>query len=71
MSRVVGTLEKTDLDSREMLDHPHARYAHLRENHPVSWATATGLLQGKGGYMLTRYDDVNSSSATSGSRPTS
>ena len=58
MSRVVGTLEKTDLDSREMLDHPHARYAHLRENHPVSWATATGLLQGKGGYMLTRYDDV-------------
>ncbi|CAJ1510698.1 cytochrome P450 family protein [[Mycobacterium] burgundiense] len=58
MSKNIGTLEKTDLDTREMLDHPHARFAYLREHHPVSWATATGLLQGKGGYMLTRYDDV-------------
>lgn len=58
MSKNIGTLEKTDLDTREMLDHPHARFAYLREHHPVSWATATGLLQGKGGYMFTRYDDV-------------
>jgi cytochrome P450 len=58
MSRVPDTLEKTDLDTREMLDRPHARFAHLREHHPVSWATAKGLLQGKGGYMVTRYDDV-------------
>lgn len=58
MSRVPDTLEKTDLDTREMLDRPHARFAHLRAHHPVSWATAKGLLQGKGGYMVTRYDDV-------------
>lgn len=58
MSKVIGTLEKTNLDSREMLDTPHARFAYLREYQPVSWATAKGLLQGKGGYLLTRYDDV-------------
>lgn len=58
MSKVIEALEKTDLDTRQMLDDPHARFAHLRANQPVSWATATGLLQGKGGYLLTRYDDV-------------
>ncbi|MGV0836914.1 cytochrome P450 family protein [Mycolicibacterium thermoresistibile] len=58
MPRVIDTLEKTELDSREMLDRPHARFAYLRKHHPVSWGTATGLLQGKGGYLLTRYDDV-------------
>ncbi len=58
MSKVIGTLEKTNLDSREMLDAPHARFAYLRKHQPVSWATAKGLLQGDGGYLLTRYDDV-------------
>ena len=58
MSKVIGTLEKTNLDSREMLDRPHARFAYLRKHQPVSWATAKGLLQGQGGYLLTRYDDV-------------
>ncbi|MGE2692797.1 cytochrome P450 family protein [Mycolicibacterium pulveris] len=58
MSKVIDTLEKTDLGSREMLDTPHARFAYLRKNQPVSWATAKGLLQGDGGYLLTRYDDV-------------
>lgn len=58
MSNVIGTLEKTNLDSREMLDAPHARFAYLRKHQPVSWATAKGLLQGKGGYLVTRYDDV-------------
>ena len=58
MSKVIETLERTDLDTREMLDNPHARFAALRAAQPVSWATATGLLQGKGGYLLTRYDDV-------------
>lgn len=58
VSKVIGTLESTNLDSRQMLDDPHARFAHLREHAPVSWATARGLLQGKGGYFLTRYDDV-------------
>lgn len=58
MPKVIDTLEKTDLSSREMLDTPHARFAYLRQHHPVSWATAQGILQGKGGYLLTRYDDV-------------
>lgn len=58
MSSPTGVLETTDLDSRQMLDSPHERFAYLRTNAPVSWATATGLLQGKGGFMLTRYDDV-------------
>lgn len=58
MPKVIEALERTNLDTREMLDHPHARFAALRADHPVSWATATGLLQGKGGYLLTRYDDV-------------
>lgn len=58
MSKVIDTLEKTDLGTREMLDTPHARFAYLREHQPVSWCTAEGLLQGKGGYLLTRYDDV-------------
>lgn len=58
MSKVIDTLEKTDLGTREMLDAPHARFAYLRKHQPVSWATAQGLLQGKGGYLLTRYDDV-------------
>ncbi|BBY80312.1 cytochrome P450 [Mycolicibacterium pulveris] len=58
MSKVIDTLEKTDLGSREMLDTPHARFAYLRKYQPVSWATAKGLLQGQGGYLLTRYDDV-------------
>ncbi|WNG89266.1 cytochrome P450 [Mycobacterium sp. ITM-2016-00317] len=58
MSKVIETLDRTDLDTREMLDDPHARFAALRADRPVSWATATGLLQGKGGYLLTRYDDV-------------
>lgn len=58
MSKVIGTFERTDLGSREMLDTPHARFAYLREHQPVSWATAPMLLQGKGGYLLTRYDDV-------------
>ncbi|MGV0602757.1 cytochrome P450, partial [Mycolicibacterium pulveris] len=58
MSKVIDSLEKTDLGSREMLDTPHARFAYLRKHQPVSWATAKGLLQGQGGYLLTRYDDV-------------
>lgn len=58
MSKVIGTLEKTSLDTREMLDTPHARFAYLRKHHPVSWATAKGLLVGEGGYLFTRYDDV-------------
>lgn len=58
MSKVVGTMEKTDLGSREMLDTPHRRLAYLRENAPVSWATAPMLLRGNGGYLLTKYDDV-------------
>ncbi|MGE2728287.1 cytochrome P450 family protein [Mycolicibacterium vaccae] len=58
MSKVVETMERTDLGTRQMLDDPHARFAHLRAEAPVSWATAQGILQGKGGYLLTRYDDV-------------
>lgn len=58
MSKAIGALESTDLDTQQMLDDPHARFAYLRANAPVSWATARGLLQGKGGYLLTRYDDV-------------
>jgi cytochrome P450 len=58
VSKVIGTLEKTNLGAREMLDHPHARFAYLRANAPLSWATAPTLLQGSGGYLLTRYDDV-------------
>jgi cytochrome P450 PksS len=58
MSKVVDALENTDLGSRQMLDDPHARYAYLRANAPVSWATAPLLLRGKGGYLVTRYDDV-------------
>ncbi|OBH43439.1 cytochrome [Mycobacterium mantenii] len=58
MSKASGALEKTELGSREMLDRPHTRFAHLRENAPVSWATAPGLLYGHGGFLLTRYEDV-------------
>lgn len=58
MTKTVGELERTELGSREMLDRPFTRFAYLRENAPVSWATAPMLLRGKGGYMLTRYDDV-------------
>lgn len=58
MSNAVAGLQRTDLGSREMLDNPHARFAYLRANAPVSWATAPLLLTGAGGYMLTRYDDV-------------
>ncbi|MGE2714124.1 cytochrome P450 family protein [Mycolicibacterium litorale] len=58
MSKVIETLQKTNLGTRQMLDDPYARFADLRANQPVSWATAPGLLQGKGGYLLTRYDDV-------------
>lgn len=57
-SNVVDAMERTDLGSREMLDHPHARFAQLRASAPVSWATAPMLLRGNGGYLLTRYDDV-------------
>ncbi|BBZ01700.1 polyketide biosynthesis cytochrome P450 PksS [Mycolicibacterium chitae] len=59
MSKRVGTLEITHLGSREMLDTPHERYAYLRANAPVSWGTAPLTLPGKGGFLLTRYDDVN------------
>lgn len=58
MSKVIETLERTDLGTRQMLDDPYARFAELRAKAPVSWATAKGLLQGKGGYLLTSYDDV-------------
>lgn len=58
MAHVIEKLETTDLGSRQMLDAPHARLAYLRKHQPVSWAVAKGLLQGKGGYLLTRYDDV-------------
>ncbi|MGE2834846.1 cytochrome P450 family protein [Mycobacterium sp. SMC-4] len=58
MSKVIETLERTDLGTRQMLDDPYSRFADLRAHAPVSWATAKGLLQGKGGYLLTRYDDV-------------
>jgi cytochrome P450 PksS len=58
MSTVTETLQRTDLGTRQMLDDPYARFAELRADAPVSWATAKGLLQGKGGYLLTRYDDV-------------
>lgn len=58
MSKTVGGLERTDLGSREMLDNPFARFAYLRAHAPVSWGTAPMLLRGKGGYLLTRYDDV-------------
>ncbi|MGV0852418.1 cytochrome P450 family protein [Mycolicibacterium phlei] len=58
MATVIDALEKTDLGSRAMLDAPHARFAYLRRQQPVSWAVAKGLLQGKGAYLFTRYDDV-------------
>ncbi|MGE2734565.1 cytochrome P450 family protein [Mycolicibacterium vaccae] len=58
MSKVIDTMERTDLGTRQMLDDPHARFAQLRAEAPISWATAQGILQGKGGYLLTRYDDV-------------
>ncbi|CAM3161203.1 cytochrome P450 [Mycobacterium intermedium] len=58
MSKITATMPKTALDSRQMLDDPFARLAYLREHAPVSWATASLLLHGKGGYLLTRYDDV-------------
>lgn len=58
MSKSVAALEHTGLGSREMLDNPYARFAHLRKNAPVSWATAPMLLPRKGGYLLTKYDDV-------------
>jgi cytochrome P450 len=51
-------LEYTDLGSREMLDRPFERYARLRATAPVSWATAPLLLRGKGGFILTRHEDV-------------
>lgn len=58
MSKTVGALEHTALGSREMLDRPFQRFAYLRSQAPVSWATAPQLLRGKGGYLLTRFDDV-------------
>lgn len=58
MSKVIDTLEKTNLGTRQMLDDPFARLAYLRAAAPVSWATAPLLLRGDGGYLLTRYDDV-------------
>lgn len=58
MSKVVLTLENTNLGSRQMLDDPHARFAELRANAPVSWATAPMMLRGSRAYLLTRYEDV-------------
>ena len=53
-----ANLEQTALGSREMLDDPYERFAYLRSHAPVSWATAPQLLRGRGGYLLTRFDDV-------------
>ncbi len=58
MSKAIGTLERTALGSRQMLDHPFERFAYLRAQAPLSWATAPQLLPGKGGFLLTRFDDV-------------
>ncbi len=58
MSKAPGALEQTALGSRQMLDNPYQRFAHLRSAAPVSWATAPQLLRGNGGYLLTRFDDV-------------
>ncbi|PQD99670.1 cytochrome P450 family protein [Mycolicibacterium parafortuitum] len=58
MSKAIEALQRTNLGTRQMLDDPYARFAELRADQPVSWATAKGLLQGNGGYLLTRHDDV-------------
>ncbi|MGV0606090.1 cytochrome P450 family protein [Mycolicibacterium sp. XJ1904] len=51
-------LPYTDLGTRQMLDAPYARMAELRAQAPISWATAPLLLRGKGGYLVTRHEDV-------------
>ncbi|MDA4108122.1 cytochrome P450 [Mycobacterium holsaticum DSM 44478] len=48
----------THLGTRQMLDDPFARMAELRADAPISWATAPLLLRGKGGYLVTRHEDV-------------
>lgn len=58
MSGSAGVLEMTELGSWQMLDYPHARFAELRPDAPVSYCTAPMLLPRKGGYLLTRYEDV-------------
>lgn len=58
MPTKTAKLERTALGTRAMLDDPYERFAYLRSQAPVSWATAPQLLHGRGGYLLTRFDDV-------------
>lgn len=50
-------LELTDLSDPIMFTNPFPRYAELRRNAPVSRVRSKQLVR-KGGYLLTRYDDV-------------
>ncbi|MGB8403210.1 MAG: cytochrome P450 [Mycobacterium sp.] len=59
MSKAADALEFTNLGSAEMIADPYPRYRQLRAAAPLSWGKAPMLLQGRGGYVLTRYEDVN------------
>jgi cytochrome P450 len=58
MNPSVDRLEVTDLSDPVMFSDPFPRYASLRVNAPLSRVKSRQLVRGRGGYLLTRYDDV-------------
>jgi cytochrome P450 len=58
MNASVDRLKVTDLSDPVMFSDPFPRYASLRTSSPLSRVKSRQLVRGRGGYLLTRYDDV-------------
>ena len=58
MNTSVDRVKVTDLFDPVMFSDPFPRYASLRTSSPLSRVKSRQLVRGRGGYLLTRYDDV-------------